>query len=111
MSITTRSKRRRSRRESVHKANGVLHPRVQAGFETRIVHPFATKQFRPPADPGNKTDPNDLYAMHRAVVSGFGRIEMELDEVSQELRLLALSSHSTFDTAVWGPASDIPEWR
>ena len=172
MSTTTRSKRRRSRRESVHKANGVLHPRVQkakperfgivcvdvgkvksdwilcdfygrvlvqptevfhnrcgfglaiaqlheaisgysirdhviaiertgnyhlpvkrafsaAGFETRIVHPFATKQFRQPADPGNKTDPNDLHAMHRAVVSGFGLVEMELDEVSQELRLLA----------------------
>src|SRR5207244_7182156 len=27
-----------------------------AGFETRIVHPFATKQYRQPSDPGNKTD-------------------------------------------------------
>jgi len=172
MSTTTRSKRRRSRRGTVHKASGVLHPRVRkakpeqfgivcvdvgkaksdwilcdfygkilvqptevfhtrcgfdlaiaqlreaisgysirdqviaiertgnyhlpvkrafssAGFETRIVHPFATKQFRQPADPGNKTDPNDLHAMHRAVVSGFGLVEMELDEVTQELQLLA----------------------
>ena len=31
-----------------------------AGFETRVVHPFATKQFRMPADPGNKTDETDL---------------------------------------------------
>ncbi len=60
----------------------------KAGFETRIVHPFATKQFRLPADPGNKTDPNDLKAIFRAAVSGFGLLEPELDEVSQRLRLL-----------------------
>ena len=29
---------------------------ASAGFETRVVHPFATKQYRVPADPGNKTD-------------------------------------------------------
>ena len=159
MSTKTRSKRRRSGRVSVQKANGVLHPRVQkvgpqrlrdclcrcgqgkvrldalrllrkgadraqrspahavrfrfghrcnsgrrsasiasetksswwnapgtiifpsrrafaaAGFETRIVHPFATKQFRQPADPGNKTDANDLAAMYRATVSGFGLLD------------------------------------
>ena len=27
-----------------------------AGFETRILHPFVTKQYRQPVDPGNKTD-------------------------------------------------------
>jgi len=171
MSIKTRSKRRRSRPGSVHKANGVLHPRVQkagperfgivcvdvakgkshwmlcdfygkvlieptevlhtrcgfdlailqlretlgkyrirdqvvavertgnyhlpvkrafaaADFETRIVHPFATKQFRQPADPGNKTDPNDLDAILRATVTGFGLVEQQLDDVSEKLRLL-----------------------
>lgn len=171
MSAKVRPKRRRSSRTSVHKANGVLHPRVQkvgperfgivcvdvgkaksdwmlcdfygtvlvepsevvhtrcgfdlaivelreairkhrlqdqvvavertgnyhlpvkrafaaANFETRIVHPFATKQFRQPANPGNKTDDNDLAAMHRATVSGFGLTEQPLDEVSQKLRLL-----------------------
>lgn len=61
---------------------------VAAGYETRIVHPFATKQFRQPADPGNKTDPNDLDAMFRATVTGFGLLEQELDDVSQRLRLL-----------------------
>jgi len=60
-----------------------------AGFETRIVHPFATKQFRQPADPGNKTDPNDLDAMFRATVTGFGLLEQELDDISWRLRLLA----------------------
>jgi len=171
MSRKTRSKRRRSGRGCVQKANGVLHPRVQkvgpqhfgvvcvdvgkaksewmlcdfygkvlieptevlhtrcgfdlailvlrealrkyrirdqvvavertgnyhlpvkrafaaASFETRIVHPFATKQFRQPADPGNKTDPNDLDAMFRATVTGFGLLEQELDDVSRRLRLL-----------------------
>ena len=44
----------------------------KAGLETRVVHPFATKQYRMPADPGNKTDPTDLFAQHRAAVAGFG---------------------------------------
>ncbi len=38
-----------------------------AGFETRIVHPFATKQFRQPANPGDKTDDHDLAAIHRII--------------------------------------------
>lgn len=59
----------------------------QAGFETRIVHPFATKQYRRPADPGNKTDANDLAAMHRAAVAGFGLVEEQLDEGHRGLRL------------------------
>jgi transposase len=29
---------------------------ANAGFDTRTVHPFATRQYRQPADPGNKTD-------------------------------------------------------
>ena len=35
-----------------------------AGFETRIVHPFATSRLRQPRDPGNKTDDTDLVAIH-----------------------------------------------
>lgn len=60
-----------------------------AGFETRIVHPFATKQFRQPADPGNKTDDTDLAAIFRAAVSGFGLYELPWDATSQQLQLLA----------------------
>jgi transposase len=62
---------------------------ASAGFETRIVHPLATKQFRIPADPGNKTDDTDLCAIHRAAVNGFGLTEPKLDETYAELRLLA----------------------
>jgi transposase len=73
---------------------GVYHRPVKrafaaAGFETRIVHPLATKQFRIPADPGNKTDDTDLFAIHRAAANGFGLIEPKLEEIYAELQLLA----------------------
>jgi transposase len=61
----------------------------QAGFEVRIVHPFTTKQYRLPADPGNKTDDTDLSAIHRAAVNGFGLLEPEPDPVYVQLQLLA----------------------
>lgn len=59
-----------------------------AGFECRIVHPFATKTYRQAADPGDKTDENDLSAVFRAAVNGFGLVELSLDSVSQQLRIL-----------------------
>jgi len=62
---------------------------ASAGFETRVVHPFATKQYRMPANPGNKTDENDLYAQHRAAVAGFGLCELELEPPYRELQLRA----------------------
>ena len=62
---------------------------ARAGFETRVVHPFATKQYRMPADPGNKTDENDLYAQHRAAVAGFGLCELELEPPYRDLQLRA----------------------
>lgn len=60
---------------------------AKAGFEIRVVHPFATKQYRMPADPGNKTDKTDLYAQHRAAVAGFGLCERELESPYRELQL------------------------
>jgi transposase len=60
-----------------------------AGFEVRIVHPFTTKQFRQPADPGNKTDDTDLSAIHRAAVNGFGLLEHPPDPLYEQIRLLA----------------------
>jgi transposase len=60
---------------------------AKAGFETRVVHPFATKQYRMPADPGNKTDGTDLCAQHRAAVAGFGLCELELESPYRELQL------------------------
>jgi transposase len=62
---------------------------AKAGFETRVVHPFATKQYRMPADPGNKTDGTDLNAQHRAAVAGFGLCELELESPYRELQLRA----------------------
>jgi transposase len=59
-----------------------------AGFEVRMVHPFATKQFRQVADPGNKTDDTDLAAIHRAAVNGFGLIEPTLPSDYSQLRIL-----------------------
>jgi hypothetical protein len=73
---------------------GRFHNPIQAafqaaGFEVRVVHPFATKQFRQPADPGNKTDDTDLSAIHRAAVNGFGLLEHEPDPLSAHIQLLA----------------------
>jgi transposase len=59
-----------------------------AAFDTRVVHPFATKQNRQPADPGEKTDDTDLYAMHRAAVNGFALCEPEWDVSWRNLQLL-----------------------
>src|SRR5712692_3616700 len=47
----------------------------QAGFDTRLVHPYTAKQYRQPADPDNKTDDTDLAAIFRAGTHGFGLIE------------------------------------
>jgi transposase len=62
---------------------------MPAGLEARVVHPLASRQFRLPADPDNKTDDTDLLAISRAAVNGFGLIEPALDEVHIRLRLLA----------------------
>ena len=53
----------------------VQHAFRQAGFETRLVHPFTSKHYRQPADPGNKTDDTDLAAICRATTHGFGLLE------------------------------------
>jgi transposase len=73
---------------------GIYHLPVKRAFasrrfETRIVHPLTTRQYRLPADPGNKTDDTDLFAIHRATTNGFGLVEPPLDETHGSLRLLA----------------------
>src|SRR3984893_1806057 len=59
-----------------------------AGFETRILHPFVTKQYRQPVDPGNKTDDADLAAIHRATVTGCALLEATRNEAWTTLQLL-----------------------
>jgi transposase len=59
-----------------------------ASFETRILHPFVTKQYRQPVDPGEKTDDTDLAAIHRATVTGCTLVEATRDEAWTTLLLL-----------------------
>jgi transposase len=59
-----------------------------AGFETRILHPFVTKQYRQPVDPGDKTDDTDLCAIHRATVTGCALLEASRDEAWTTLQLV-----------------------
>ncbi|HZY88338.1 MAG TPA: transposase, partial [Gemmataceae bacterium] len=59
-----------------------------AGWEVRLVHPFATKQYRQPADPGNKTDDTDLSAIFRVAVNGFGLLETPWPDAYQRLQIL-----------------------
>src|SRR6185437_9966392 len=63
-------------------------PFAAAGFETRILHPFVTKQYRQPVDPGNKSDDTDLAAIHRATVTGCALVEATRDEAWTTLLLL-----------------------
>jgi transposase len=58
-----------------------------AGFETRILHPFVTKQYRQGVDPGNKTDDTDLTALHRATVTGCALLEATRDAAWTTLQL------------------------
>lgn len=58
-------------------------------FDVRIVHPFATKQHRQAANPGDKTDDHDLAALFRATVAGFGLQEAPWDREYVQLQLLA----------------------
>jgi transposase len=72
---------------------GEYHRPVQlafraAGFDTRLVHPFTSKQYRQPADPGNKTDDTDLAAIWRATTHGFGLCEPTWPELYVTIQLL-----------------------
>jgi transposase len=73
---------------------GTYHHVVQralrnAGLETRLVHPFASKHYRMPEHGDTKTDDNDLIAIHRAAINGFGLIEPPWSERDQAIKLLA----------------------
>ena len=72
---------------------GEYHRPVQrafrdAGFETRLVHPFTSKQYRQPADPNNKTDDTDLAGIWRATTHGFGLLEPRWPDDYLSLQLL-----------------------
>ena len=60
-----------------------------AGYETRLVHPFASSFYRQPEHGDDKTDDNDLDAIFRATVNGFGLLEKPIDTIHQQLQILA----------------------
>jgi transposase len=60
----------------------------QAGFETRLVHPFASSHYRRPEHGDVKTDDHDLAAIFRAAVNGFGLVENEAVPLYRELQIL-----------------------
>lgn len=61
----------------------------QAGSETRLVHPFASRHFRQPSSADTKTDDTDLEGIFRAAVNGFGLLQPQWPEDYQLLQLLA----------------------
>jgi len=73
---------------------GTYHRPIQrafrkAGAETRLVHPFASKQYRLTAHGDNKTDDHDLEGIFRAAVNGFGLLEPVWDETYRLMQLLS----------------------
>ena len=73
---------------------GTYHRPVQrafrdAGSETRLVHPFASRHYRLPASADTKTDDKDLEAIFRAAVNGFGLLEPTWNELHLHLQVLA----------------------
>jgi transposase len=70
-------------------------------WDVQMVHPFATKQLRQPADPGNKTDPTDLHAIVRAVVVGYGTTEAQLPPRWGDWRLVSREREALVRQRAW----------
>lgn len=78
---------------------GIYHKPVlrifrAAGFDTRIVHPFASKHYRRPAHPDVKTDDHDLEAIFQAAVKGYGLAPLAVGEVYQSLQAVSRYRHN-----------------
>lgn len=78
---------------------GIYHKPVQrafrkAGFDTRIVHPFASNHYRRPLHPDEKTDDHDLEAIFHAVVNGYGLATLPVGEVYQSLQAVSRHRHN-----------------
>jgi transposase len=78
---------------------GIYHKPVQrafrkAGFDTRIVHPFASNHYRRPLHPDAKTDDNDLEAIFHAAVKGYGLVTLPVGEVYQSLQAVSRHRHN-----------------
>lgn len=78
---------------------GIYHKPVQrafrqAGFDTRIVHPFTSNHYRRPLHPDKKTDDHDLEAIFHAAVNGYGLAILPVSEVYQSLQAVSRHRHN-----------------
>lgn len=78
---------------------GIYHKPVQrafrkAGFDTRIVHPFASNHYRRPLHPDAKTDDHDLEAIFHAAVNGYGLATLPLSDIYQSLQAVSRHRHN-----------------
>jgi transposase len=78
---------------------GIYHKPVyrafrKAGFDTRIVHPFASNHYRRPLHPDIKTDDRDLEAIFHAAVNGYGLAALPVGEVYQSLQAVSRHRHN-----------------
>jgi transposase len=78
---------------------GIYHKPIsrafrQAGFDTRIVHPFASNHYRNSLHPDLKTDDHDLEAIFQAAVNGYGLASLPVSEVYQSLQAVSRHRHN-----------------
>jgi transposase len=78
---------------------GIYHKPVQralrkTGFDTRIVHPFASNHYRRPLHPDEKTDDHDLEAIFLAAINGYGLATLPVGEVYQSLQAVSRHRHN-----------------
>ena len=78
---------------------GIYHKPVyrafrKAGFDTRIVHPFASNHYRRPLHPDEKTDDKDLEAIFHAATKGYGLVTLPVGEVYQSLQAVSRHRHN-----------------
>ncbi len=78
---------------------GIYHKPAQrafrkAGFDTRIVHPFASNHYRQPLHPDAKTDDHDLEAIFHAAVKGYGLATFPVGEVYLSLQAVSRHRHN-----------------
>jgi transposase len=66
----------------------------KAGFDTRVVHPFASNHYRRPLHPDAKTDDHDLEAIFHAAVKGYGLAILPVGEVYQSLQAVSRHRHN-----------------
>lgn len=78
---------------------GIYHKRVfrafrKAGFDTRIIHPFASSHYRRPPHPDAKTNDHDLEAIFHAAIKGYGLAVLPVGEVYHSLQAISRHRHN-----------------